>query len=343
MWGSGMKRWAWVAGLFSIAAVVAPAPAVQAATGVAASPVGALVAQPDARADATQTHVDVGHVLAGITDVTNGQQILAAERTLLEKSWGVALPPLPPKFGAPPPQQGPTVLLVAVALGAGATSVDIDGDGLVDVMTEETSPDFTTTFNAYRGSDGTPLWSHTLPGFSFAVVVGDVDGDGVSDLLSESYLGGSNESTSTSWRDETDYITAMRSGRTGNAIWSQRDTSSYSYSRETKNGLVTSTVTTKSSRNDIVVAPSWAGDVNGDGLGDIVINRYDIADVSTQSHTLTVLTRMHSERVANSHGSVRSGAAGAGAFLTREALNEDGTGWLSVAGQLTGTRAADLM
>jgi len=67
---------------------------------------------------------------------------------------------------------------------------DIDGDGVHDFVLSEPHEWFGGVLHAYSGRDGKPLWTKAPPpdvdvrclGYSLAVV-GDVDGDGVADLV----------------------------------------------------------------------------------------------------------------------------------------------------------------
>jgi hypothetical protein len=299
-----------------------------------------MVRESSAPADAAPTNVRT--VLAGITDVRDARQVLEAERMLLEHTWRITLPPLPLPGAQPPPQPGP-VILIAVGLAMPATAVDVDGDGLADVVTEQATPDFTTTLEARRGSTGSVLWSRSLPGWTYALVVDDVEGDHGSDLLTVSYLDGDFQSSPGQFRYESTWIISMRSGSDGHALWSERHQSVSEYTREYESGLLSSRTTSKSSRSNVVVVPSWSGDINGDGLGDVITNAYDITDTSASTRTLNVLTRQQNSRVANSRASIRPGGASTGAFFTRQATDEDGTAWLEDAGQLVGDGRPDLL
>jgi hypothetical protein len=285
---------------------------------------------------------DVRDAAAAVTDLGDPTQILAAEHDLLEKVWGVVLPQPSPK-----PE---CCVVFAIALGAGVPVADVDGDGLSDVVTRHGNPEDTTTFTARRGADGSVLWSSTAPGFAWAQVVGDVDGDGGADLLVLSSLGGpyavrvSCDQHGCEHASSSDslYFVSLRSGASGRQLWSLQYDNSFSYAAAGSQGLLRRTSSWKYNRRNMFVVPSWTGDIDGDGIGDVVVNSYDLADTREYASVQDVTTKTTTTRIGSSRMVVLRGDSGA-ATLNRAFDNEDGLATMAVAGQLTGSTRRDLL
>ncbi|MBM4463919.1 MAG: VCBS repeat-containing protein, partial [Chloroflexi bacterium] len=122
---------------------------------------------------------------------------------------------------------------------------DLDGDGLPDVLVYiETGPwdNRTETVIAKRGSDGTHLWEESVSGYEASIgaeVVGDLDGDGLPDVLVNSWVGPSD--------DPTDTVIAKK-GNTGYHLWEESITGYSAY-----------------------IDAEVVADLDGDGLPDVVV------------------------------------------------------------------------
>jgi len=97
---------------------------------------------------------------------------------------------------------------------------DLDGDGLPDVLVNsEVGPwdDRTDAVIAKRGSDGTHLWEESITGYDAdmdaEVVAADFNGDGLPDVLVESYVG--------PWENPT-YTLIGKKGNDGTHLWEAR-------------------------------------------------------------------------------------------------------------------------
>ena len=125
---------------------------------------------------------------------------------------------------------------------------DLDGDSLPDVLVRSwvgPSDNQTQTVIAKKGSDGSHLWEEPISGdnaYIEAQVVGDLDGDGLPDVLVYSYVGPEDNSTAT--------VIAKR-GSDGTHLWEEPISGDYAY-----------------------IYAEVVGDLDGDSLPDVLVDSY---------------------------------------------------------------------
>lgn len=127
---------------------------------------------------------------------------------------------------------------------------DVDGDKLPDILTvisthNESRNIYTYTLKVRKGNNGSILWKETVSGSVWldGYSANDLNGDGLNDILTiyEKYDPNSG----------SNYILKARKGKNGQTFWS-----------ETMSG------------SDIFLEGYPSNDLNGDGLGDILIASY---------------------------------------------------------------------
>jgi predicted lactoylglutathione lyase len=122
---------------------------------------------------------------------------------------------------------------------------DLDGDGMPDVLlqsSEGASDNQTQTVIAKRGSDGTHLWEESITGVNVtmhAEAVGDLDGDGLPDVLVWSSEGPSGNQIQT---------VIAKKGSDGTHLWEDSISGENAY-----------------------IDPEVVGDLDGDGLPDALV------------------------------------------------------------------------
>lgn len=125
---------------------------------------------------------------------------------------------------------------------------DLDGDGLMDVLvqsSEGASDNQTQTAIAKKGSDGTHLWEESITGvdvYMHAEAVGDLDGDGLPDVLVWSSVGPPDNQTQTVIGEK---------GSDGTHLWEESISGQNAY-----------------------INPEVVGDLDGDGLPDVIVDSY---------------------------------------------------------------------
>jgi hypothetical protein len=126
---------------------------------------------------------------------------------------------------------------------------DLDGDGLPDVLVNNGAGPFasiTSTAIAEKGSDGTHLWEESVTGTDYLYIqgeaVGDLDGDGLPDVLVSSAVGP---------YDNVTYTVIAKTGNNGTHLWEESLTGYQAY-----------------------ISPDVVGDFNGDGLPDALVGSF---------------------------------------------------------------------
>jgi predicted lipoprotein with Yx(FWY)xxD motif len=125
---------------------------------------------------------------------------------------------------------------------------DLDGDGLPDVLVRTSvgpSDNQTYTAIAKKGSDGSHLWEESISGnnaYIDAEVVGDLDGDSLPDVLVRTSVGPSDNQT---------YTVIAKKGSDGSHLWEE-----------------------STSGNNAHIEAQVVGDLDGDGLPDVLVNSY---------------------------------------------------------------------
>ena len=143
---------------------------------------------------------------------------------------------------------------------------DLDGDGLDDVIVSESKYDEMTFMTieriiAKKGKTDAHMWEESVTGmapFIYALPVGDLDGDGLNDVIV----------TEIKYNQSTDTTTASviaKKGNTGAQMWEES---------------VTGTV--------IYALP--AGDLDGDGLNDVIVTEIKY-NQSTDTTTASVIAK----------------------------------------------------
>lgn len=219
----------------------------------------------------------------------------------LEDGWGVDLPTALAGGGVPDPEPHPEdedhVGTARWPFGIG----DIDGDGLDDVAVLETLHGPGLSIDGWRvralhGTDGSERWATDLgPAYATIPLPAELTGDGVVDVLLlafdvTSYDGGRTCAPLDTCRagEELAYRWTVRvlSGADGSDRWSR------SWEGRTRLDAADGTVARWNPSTGTVsatglgavlvedhgfVVPTRAGDVDGDGAGDVVVNAYGLA------------------------------------------------------------------
>ena len=143
---------------------------------------------------------------------------------------------------------------------------DLDGDGLDDVIVNEIKRNEMTfmpiaSVIAKKGNTGAQMWEESVTGIApaiYALPVGDLDGDGLNDVI-----------VSEINYNETTFMpmasVIAKKGKTGAHMWEVSVTGAFTYA-------------------------SPAGDLDGDGLNDVIVNE-NIHDQSTDTTTARVLAK----------------------------------------------------
>ena len=113
---------------------------------------------------------------------------------------------------------------------------DVSGDHRPDVLVSSYGFDSGSLLGVYSGGTGTPVWTSAAGG---GQLLGDVDRDGVADIETDIF-------------DVDSLLLTVRSGRTGKVLWTHRE------------GLP--------QRESTFVSLWWAGDLDGDGVTDVLLS-----------------------------------------------------------------------
>ncbi|MEA3202283.1 MAG: hypothetical protein QOE90_3711 [Thermoplasmata archaeon] len=149
-------------------------------------------------------------------------------------------------------------------------TADLDGDGASDVILRErlTGSEPRDVLSARSGRDGHLLWSREAPRAIDAALLGDSDGDGAADLVATEWYATSEDRAVV----QPAHVFVL-SGRTGKTLW---------------------TATSLEAPADVAYfldAMRRAGivDVNGDGVGEVPVDRPELLGDQTVLHHLSFL------------------------------------------------------
>ena len=260
-------------------------------------------------------------------DMDDPKAAVDAVRALVERRWRTSLPDSRAAAAA-----GPDRKSLRDALPAG----DIDADGKDDVLLMETSfedflsDQYTFELAALSGVDGAEMWRREVTAFdAMPLFPGDVTGDGRGDLVllhysrfyepveycSTSLCAGVRPSTYTWTLD-------VVSGADGSSVWTRSLDGATGTAFAGVNlfppGLISNNGA--SVATNVGVLPLLAGDHDGDGRRDIVLNAFDVAGPSEYQYLAPGASTSAVEfrqRLVQTHATVLSGSEGA-VLLSRE-------------------------
>ncbi|MHB8513400.1 MAG: carboxypeptidase-like regulatory domain-containing protein [Actinomycetota bacterium] len=299
------------------------------------------------------------------------QSFIEAERKALSSKFGINFPdPIAEalKQRAARKAAGLPTYSFSFHLLSAYPAGDLDGDGLVDLITQDTL--ITVTFDpnlgiiiditsdvikATKGTTGETLWTISAQhGFAgFALPVGDLTGSHSDDVLLINYLQdpatGPNtcavvacaEAQTVNYR----WITNALSGKDASLLWSRTFSGTASIQGAFAFGIVALAEGYVFQSTNYLVVPETAPDENGDGKRDLVYNAFDVTELFALGIVAPLVAEVLGgvdQLLITTHADLTEG--GDGTQLLTESYGPDLSGaQLSPAGNADGDSTGDLL
>jgi hypothetical protein len=280
-----------------------------------------------------------------------GRGPLGATRKLIEGHWGIRLP------DAPGAADDGTHRITRYGLPAG----DLTGDGHPDAISYEisspidiNSTDYRYSVHALDGVDGELLWSREYGEYFsiFPLATPDLTGDTRGDivLLSYDFEGQwAGPCTSLCARvEERQHRWALEvlSGAAGTTQWRREMEGAHGSLAVNTSNIVPNLLTGNYARvtTNAAVLPLVAGDHDGDGVADLILNEFDevAARDSKYYRTAATVYAYSTATLVRSRAYVLDGQTG-GVLLERTRDFDQGDTLLLPAGNAVGSDAGDLL